>query len=675
MSRAPLLLFSLAAATSLFAETVPLGELDLSRAIQGWRKPKADKSVDGGTLTIGGETYERGFGTHANSELLIQLDGRAATFTAKVGLDDETLPDRGSAEFFVAVDDKPVWSSGVMRTGDAAKSVSVDLTGAKKLLLFVTDAGDGNEFDHANWVDAMIAYQGARPESAAFPVEERYILTPPAGPAPRINGAKVYGARPGSPILYKIAASGEKPMKYATSPLPEGVSVDPDSGILTGRVEKPGTYTMTVTAANAHGEASREFRLVIGDTLALTPPMGWNSWNVFGTQVSQEKVLAAAEAMVETGLIDYGWSFINIDDAWTNAPASDSPLISGPSRHEDGTIVVNKKFPDMKALVDAIHAKGLKAGLYSSPGPLTCGGFVGSFGFEQEDAQQYAEWGFDYLKYDWCGYEAISQIFLRDNVRIERSSILNLAPPYREMNGYLKALDRDIIFSICQYGMGEVWKWGDSVGGNLWRTTGDINDTWETVSRIGFSQAGLEEYAGPGHWNDPDMLAIGKVGMQGDFHSYSYKEAKLYESRLTPNEQYTHITLWTMLAAPLLIGCDMTQMDDFTLGLLTNAEVIDINQDPLGRQASRISQDGLGEVWARPLEDGSVAIALFNRGPIPMVVKADLAACGVRGEGLTVRDVWRQKDIGPAGETFEAEIPRHGTRLIRVYRKQPATNP
>lgn len=666
--RAALPVVLLAAGSLAFAESLPLSRLELKNVSQEWGSPTADRSVDGKPLTIAGKAHSTGLGGHSSQEMFVELDGRAQRFTAKVGLDDETLPDRGSVEFLIVTDGKVAWKSGVMRTGDAARAIDVPLPGVKSLLLLVSDAGDGNKYDHADWAEAVIVFDGAPPKAVKPPVEERVVLTPKADPGPRINGARVYGARPGSPILYKVAASGDKPIRYSADHLPAGLSLDPGTGILTGRIGKAGNYEMIFRAANAHGEASRRFRLVIGEKLALTPPMGWNSWNVFGTQVDQKKVLAAAEAMVKSGLIDYGWSFINIDDAWTNAPASTQPSISGPSRRDDGSIVPNKKFPDLKALVDAIHAKGLKAGIYSSPGPLNCGGFVGSFGFEEQDARQYAAWGFDYLKYDWCGYERISQVLTSD-LRIDRLSLMNLKSPYLRMHGCLRALDRDIVYSLCQYGMGEVSRWGASVGGQLWRTTGDIRDEWTSMSGIGFNQAGLEKYAGPGHWNDPDMLVIGKVGMQGNFWNHEYDRPNLCESRLTPNEQYTHITLWSMLAAPLLIGCDMTQMDDFTLGLLTNAEVIDINQDPLGRQASRISRDGSAEVWARPLEDGSVAIALFNRGPLPLEVSADLRACGVVGPGLTVRDVWRQKDIGPAGASYAAELPRHGTMLLRVYKK------
>jgi alpha-galactosidase len=663
----PLTLFASPAAISS-ASTLPVDSLDLTQATQGWGKTQAGRSVDGKPLSIGGKPFATGVGTHASGEISIELDGRAENFSTKVGLDDETLPDKGSVEFVIGLDNKPVWRSGVMHTGDAPKNVNLPLHGARSLVLAVLDGGDGNKYDHADWAEAAIEYSGAKPEIRKGVTEERTVLTPPPAPKPRINGAKAYGARPGSPILFKIAASGEKPMTYEVKGLPEGLTLDAQTGILTGSIAKASSYEMTFTATNARGTAQRPFRLVIGDTLALTPPMGWNSWNVFGTQVDQKKVEAAAQAMISAGLIDFGWSYINVDDAWTNAPASDKPTIKGPFRNSDGSIAVNKKFPDMKAMVDAIHAKGLKAGIYSSPGPLTCGGYVGSFGFENEDATQYAKWGIDYLKYDWCGYDDISNTMVQ-RLRIAREDTLNVKAPYLEMAAYLQAQPRDIVYSLCQYGMGDVWKWGGSVGGNLWRTTGDIQDEWGSMSGIGFSQDEHAAYAGPGHWNDPDMLVVGKVGLQGNFWNYQYDRPNLKESRLTPNEQYTHMTLWSMLAAPLLIGCDMTDMDAFTKGLLTNAEVIDIDQDPLGKQARRISTDGEGEVWARPLEDGSVAIALFNRGPFPLKVTANLAACGVKEPGQTVRDVWRQKDIGPASPVCEATIARHGAQLIRVYKK------
>ncbi|HZL42312.1 MAG TPA: glycoside hydrolase family 27 protein, partial [Verrucomicrobiae bacterium] len=296
-----------------------------------------------------------------------------------------------------------------------------------------------------------------------------------------------------------------------------------------------------------------------------------------------------------------------------------------------------------------VHGKGLRIGIYSSPGPWTCGGCVGSWQHEEQDARQYADWGFDYLKYDWCSYGNVIKgnwnTYSRDT----------LQKPYRVMRAALDQAPRDILFSLCQYGSGNVWEWGADVGGNSWRTTGDIVDTWASLSRIGFRQAGHEKYAGPGHFNDPDMLVVGKVGWGPQLHP----------TRLTPNEQYTHISLWCLLASPLLIGCDMTQLDDFTLNLLTNDEVLEVNQDPLGRQAAPVAQHGVLEVWAKEMEDGSRAVGLFNRGETNAVVSAKWSDIGVTGN-QRVRDLWRQVDLGTYENQFEASVPRHGVVLVKL---------
>jgi alpha-galactosidase len=289
----------------------------------------------------------------------------------------------------------------------------------------------------------------------------------------------------------------------------------------------------------------------------------------------------------------------------------------------------------------------MKAGLYSSPGPWTCGGCVASWQHEELDAQSYAQWGFDYLKYDWCSY---GEIVRGDN------SLPTLQKPYKVMRTALDKQNRDILFSFCQYGMGNVWEWGAEVGGNSWRTTGDINDSWSSMAGIGFRQNGHEKFAGPGHFNDPDMLVVGKVGWGPSLHP----------TRLTPNEQYTHISLWCLLASPLLIGCDMTQLDDFTLSLLTNDEVLEVNQDPLGHQAARVMQTGQLEVWAKDMEDGSKAVGLFNRGYSEASVTANWADLGLTGK-QKVRDLWRQKDLGEFTGSFTASIPRHGAMLVRIW--------
>ncbi|MBR5255623.1 MAG: putative Ig domain-containing protein [Bacteroidales bacterium] len=463
-----------------------------------------------------------------------------------------------------------------------------------------------------------------------------YILTPPAPATPRYNGPMVFGVRPGSPVIFRLAFSGEKPMKYAVEGLPEGVTLDPDKGVLSGSVDKAGDYPLVFIAKNAKGEARAEFTLKVGSQIGLTPPMGWNSWNCWGLSVSQEKVMSSAAALINRGLADYGYAYMNIDDAW-----------EADERTPDGRIVTNAKFPDIKGLADWLHSNGLKMGIYSSPGDLTCGSFLGSLDHEQQDAETWNEWGVDYLKYDWCGYR---KVFNPDRDH----SVAAYARPYLKMQQYLRQQPRDIFYSLCQYGMADVWTWGHAVDANSWRTTGDITDTWSSLYRIGFEQqVGLHPYAGPGHWNDPDMLVVGKVGWSNN----------LRDSRLTPDEQYTHISLWSLLAANMLIGCDIAQIDDFTFNLLCNNEVIAVNQDILGHQAHQdVVEDGM-QIWSRDLYDGGIAVGIFNLNEASVPV--DLAGClgKIDIENVdTVRDLWRQKDI-PMG-TYN--IPPHGVLYVKV---------
>jgi alpha-galactosidase len=468
-------------------------------------------------------------------------------------------------------------------------------------------------------------------------------LTPKPSATPRINGARIFGVRPNAPVQFTIAATGTRPLEYSVEHLPKNLTLDKNTGIITGTLVNEGEYPVTIKVKNSAGSTERKLTFICGKQIALTPPMGWNSWNCFAGSVSAEKVEAAADAMVQSGLIDHGWTYINIDDYWETKPGSDDSTLLGAPRDDNGFIIPNKRFPDMKALSSYIHSKGLKMGVYSSPGPLTCGGCTASFGYEEKDAQKYSEWGVDYLKYDWCSY------------RGNTSDLNDLMKPYTVMRSVLNKVNRDIVFSLCQYGMGNVWEWGGKVGGNCWRTTGDIEDTWESMSGIGFNQGGHENYAKPGNWNDPDMLVVGMVGWGPNLHP----------THLMPNEQYTHISLWCLLSAPLLIGCDMTQLDDFTLGLLTNDEVIDVNQDPLGKQAGRVLSSGDGEIWSKELEDGSKAVGLFNRGEKKAEITADLTLLGFTGR-CAIRDLWHQKDLGTFNAQFTTSVAPHGVVLVKV---------
>ena len=490
-----------------------------------------------------------------------------------------------------------------------------------------------------------------------------YILTPPAPATPRINGANVFGVRLGSPFLFTIPATGDRPMKFSADHLPRGLKLDAKTGHITGVLKNEGEFIVMLRVNNALGTAEKKFRIVCGDQIALTPPMGWNSWNCFAGAVSEGKVKGAADAMVQSGLINHGWTYINVDDYWQNNRESSDPTLRGPFRDAKGNIVPNSRFPDMKGLADYVHNLGLKAGLYSSPGPWTCGGCAGGWQHEEQDAQTYAKWGFDYLKYDWCSYGGIASGKMTNvaTVRLYGQTATNAEGaiyPYHVMGDYLRGQDRDIVFSLCQYGMADVWKWGGSVNGNCWRTTGDIVDTWRSLSGIGFKQDKAAPYAKPGNWNDPDMLIVGQVGW-----------GNLHPTRLTPDEQYTHISMWCLLSAPLLIGCDMTKFDEFTLNLLSNDEVLALDQDALGKEAACVIKDGDLRVYEKKLEDGGRALGFFNLGSTTTKLNFNqLASLGYQGR-LHVRDLWRQADmpdVDAANGVLSMTIPAHGVMLYKL---------
>ena len=467
-----------------------------------------------------------------------------------------------------------------------------------------------------------------------------YLLTPKPLDVPNITNPTVFGARPGNPFLFTVVATGKRPMQFTAKGLPRGLKLNTNNGQITGTVTTAGDYVVTFSAKNSLGKSEKQINIKIGEQICLTPPMGWNSWNCWGVSVSDEKVRSSANALIKSDLVNYGWTYINIDDGWQKERDS-----------LNGNIVPNEKFPDMGSLTNYIHSLGLKMGIYSSPGPLTCGGYTGSWKYEAADIETYNKWGIDYLKYDWCSYTNIV------GGSPDQWDISTLQKPYLLIDNLLKHTKRDIVNSICQYGLGEVWKWGYGVGGNLWRTTDDIVDTWESVSSIGFNQDKTAQYTQPGGWNDPDMLTIGQVGW-GD---------KLRQTRLTCSEQYTEFTLWAMLSAPLLLGCDISQIDDFTYNLLSNTEVLAIDQDALGKAALPIVKDKDGQIWVKQMADGAKVIALFNLADTDREMKVNLKELGLAGK-LTLRDVWKQKNIAQlnAGDTYSTKVYSHGVVLIKV---------
>jgi len=389
--------------------------------------------------------------------------------------------------------------------------------------------------------------------------------------------------------------------------------------------------------------------------LAATPPMGWSTWNYFHHDISDTLIRAQADAMVSSGMRDAGYVYINIDGGWEGY------------RDANGVLHPNKDFPDMKALGDYIHSRGLKFGIYSGPGPGTCAGAPASYGYEAQDARMFASWGVDFVKYDLCSFREImakesgadpdlevqpkmninfAQVMAQQPAAVVEKSDEIMKAAYEKMHQAILASGRPMMYSLCQYGYAKVWQWGPKVGGNLWRTSSDVSDNYASVTENGFREAGLARYAGPGHWNDPDILEVGNGKMSGD------------ESR-------TNFSLWAILAAPLIAGNDLANMTAETKSILLNKEVIAVDQDPLGKQGDRAYGEGPLQVWTKPLSGGDLAVALFNGIDSPTKMTLRLADVGWHGSA-DARDLWAHKDIGAIGEDYSVMVPGHGVTMLRL---------
>ncbi|MDR2038954.1 MAG: NPCBM/NEW2 domain-containing protein [Bacteroidales bacterium] len=632
---------------------INLSSLDISKISSGWGKPQMNSSITQKPMSIGGRAFKNGVGTHAYSEAHIKLDGRKGRFETYVGIDDNTSSDSLASVIFYIITNKGIaFNSGLMKKGDAAMHVSINLNGITDMFLVVDATSDGKDYDHANWADARFYVSSTPAIVDGSPDEDFYILTPKPSEIPRINGAKIFGASAGKPFLFTIATTGKRPMTFQAEGLPEGLVLDEGRGIITGKCQKNGRYNVKVTAKNEKGQCSDDIEIVVGESLALTPHMGWNSWYIYGPWVTQKNMEESAKAMYDEGLVNFGYMYVNIDDGWEIKVGSDDPVVGGNVREKNGTIRTNKKFPYMKAMTDYIHSLGFKAGLYSSPGVMTCAGYAGSLGHEARDVKTFSDWGFDFLKYDWCSYSR----------EVEKPvSLAECRKPYELIGKLCKEADRDIVLNMCQYGMGDVWKWGREVGGHSWRTTGDINgggtDLISNMFNIGFFQEKLKNYSGPGGWNDPDYLLVGNI--------YDWDSSKIKRCPFSPSEQYTYMTLWSILSVPLIFSGDLTSLDDFTKNILCNAEVIDVNQDKLGKQGYCIYNKELIEIWQKELSDGSKAMAVFNRRPVESEISIRWDELGFDSEQV-LRDLWRQKDVGKTGENGSFKIPRHGCMFFKV---------
>jgi alpha-galactosidase len=510
------------------------------------------------------------------------------------------------------------------------KVVDGKITGVQRLPFADSLIVDGKvQGDQVELTVELDSPAGARQQPVKGTIVGDELRLTPALPGPPPGAAPAAGAAPGAGGpggAARALFTGEMTLKRGTPSVPIYRAM-PVSYATLPKIELPAV------------------KAVPDNNLAKRPPMGWNSWNKFRTRFDDKTVREIADAMVASGMKDAGYQYINIDDGWQG------------KRDEKGVLQPNPNFPDMKALADYVHSKGLKLGIYSSPGPLTCARYEGSYGKEDLDAKTWAAWGIDYLKYDWCSAGRV----WKDE---------DMIPVYQRMGEALRKTGRPIVYSLCQYGRFKVQEWGPNVGGNLWRTTGDIRDQWESMLRIAAMQHDLAPFAKPGHWNDPDMLEIGNGAMS------------------TPEYQ-VHFSMWALLAAPLIAGNDLRSMTPEIRDILTNKDVIAVDQDELGKSGVRVGPPaatsaaltaaqnlnaaiaaGAGaaggtEVWVRPLAKGAYAIGLFNLGSTPAEVSVKWADLKVKGP-FAVRDLWAHADRGRQADGFTATVPSHGVVMVRL---------
>ncbi len=664
-------------------QAVLLSSLDLTKATQGYGTPRVDKSIDGHPLTLGGKTYAHGFGTHARGLLAVVLDGGAKRFTATVGIDDEAGR-RGSAEFQVIGDNrKTLWTSGVLRGGQPPKTVDVDVTGQKMVLLRVTDGGDGTDYDHADWADARFEVAGVSPHTLALTAREPVIAFSSAPAAPEINGPTVVGVQPGLPFLWKIPALSGRPLSFSAD-LPGGLALSP-SGVITGTLAKPGDYAVRVTARNGAGMASRTVHFVVGPMLARTPPMGWNSYDAYGSRVTEEQTLANARYLRQN-MQPFGWQYVVVDYRWYDPNAATAHDAGDPG--ETLTMDANGRLlpspnrfpsaasgPGFKGLADQVHAMGLRFGIHIMRGiprnavaanlPIegspykaadaanttdTCPWCPDMFGVRGDTPagqayydslfRLYASWGVDFVKMD------------------------DTSRPYHtaEIEAVRKSIDkcgRSIVYSLSPGATPITQAAHVITHANMWRESDDFWDGWDALDHEFTLGAQWHDYAAPGHWPDGDMLPLGHLSLGGR------PVGADRQTRFTHNEQMTLVSLWSLLPSPLIVGANLPDNDPWTLALLTNPEVLAVNQDSLGAAGGPVSQqDGL-EVWSKKLADGSLAVGLFNRSDLEETVTADWPKMGLTGR-YAVRDLWLRKDLGRFGDKYAASIPSHGVILLRL---------
>lgn len=681
MATAAIVLFAAGAR----ADTVLLSALDLSKATQGYGAPQIDKAVDGKPITLAGQAYAHGFGTHAPGLLAVDVNG-ATRFAATVGVDDEIPNDIGSVEFQVLGNKHQIlWRSGVMRKGMPPAKADVDVTGLKQIVLRVTTGGDALYYDHADWADAQFTYQGAPPQTATLAAATPVVSMEGMPAGPKIRPPFVIGTHPGAPMVWTVAATGARPLSFSMKGLPQGLTLNAATGTVTGRVAKAGAYSVRVRAANSHGHDDQTVRIIAGQSLALTPPMGWNSYDCFGQSVTEAEVLSNAAYLVKE-MQPFGWEYVVVDYRWYEPDAIHQPLNGHEGEALDmdafGRLIPNAvRFPSsaggagFQALGDKIHAMGLKFGIHIMRGiprnavkanlPIegspfhaadaantadNCPWLADMYGVRGDTPagrayydsifRLYASWGVDYIKMD-------------DTSRPYHTAEIEA------VDDAIRKCGRAIVYSLSPGETPIASAAHVRSHANLWRVSDDFWDRWDTLDHEFTLAERWRGSVGQGHWPDADMLPLGRLSV----NNRSVDPDR--QTRFSRAEQITLMSLWSLLPSPLMVGANLPDNDAWTLALLTNPEVLAIDQDAAGHAAARAAQHDDIDIWARPLADGSQAVGIFNRGDFDagaVVTAADLHLSG----RWTARDLWKRADLGPVGEGLTISIPAHGAALLRL---------
>lgn len=623
---------------------IRLDQLDMTKSTNGYNRPiKINLSTDGNALRMKGVTYPYGVGVHAPSQIDIKTNG-ATRFFALIGIDDEVDPtfrpeDHGIAEYKILKDGTTEVMKGTLKRNDAkAVSIDLDISGYKFISLVVNTAGQ-DWADHVDWVNAGFEYTGTAP----YTVTNADMLNPPGI---QMESARIFYSQPNVKMMHRFATNSPQAV-LSVENLPAGLAFNSKRNLVEGKISTKGTYNYILKAKDNENENSFTITVHVSDSLiSPTPLMGWMSWNIFQDKINETNLKQVADLLVSTGLKDVGFNYVLIDDHW-----------HGKSRDANGFLDCDRtKFPaGMKSLVDYIHSKGLKAGIYSDAAENTCGGEIGSLNYEEKDAQQYASWGFDFLKYDYC--------YAPKDVNVAKIR-------YKKMSDALKKTGRPFYFNICEWGDRKPWLWAAEAGGHAWRVSWDSRDTWDHGAydggHCGVIQAidvmkPLALYAGPNQFNDLDMMC---VGLYGTGKPSSANGA----AGMNDTEYRSQFSLWSMFASPLLISFDLSKMNAATKAILTNKEVLAINQDPMGQQASCIYSENGKEVFMKDLENGDVAIALLNRNATTQTITVRLEDLFLSGE-YTVRDLWKQENTGIVNSEISTLVNSHETKLYRLSKR------